>query len=60
MGTGGRRPGPYYYRGQVYVPYSDVVPVSPADGGVAAVMPVTLKQVKQQARVETDAEDEPD
>ena len=40
------------------MPYSDVAPVSPANGGVAAVMPVTLEQVKQQARVETDAEDE--
>ncbi len=58
MRTGGRRPGPFYYGGQVYVPYSDTVPVSPADSGVAAVMPITLDQVKQQARVETDAEDD--
>lgn len=58
MPTGGRRPGPDYLRRSVYVPYSDIVPVSPADSGVATVMPVTPGQVKQQARVETDAEDD--
>ena len=52
------RQRPNYYQRAVYIPYSEVAAVSPRPADVPEVMPITREQVKQQARVDTDAEDE--
>ena len=45
-------------RESVYIPYADIVQVSPRPADVAAVMPVTQSDLKAQARVDTDEEDD--
>ena len=50
--------GPDYYARESYVAYSEVVEVSPRPVDVPAVAPITLEQVKAQARVDNDVEDD--
>jgi len=58
FGSHGYNSYPAYLRQDVYLPYSAVVEVSPRPSDLAEVAPVTRERVKQQARVDTDAEDD--